>query len=106
MKVLLLGDRFMTNEVLEAAIRRVFDGCGVKMEFTYLSDNWPVDPVEKNDEVCEYCGDETAILPLIRDADILMTHTGCITSRVIAAAQKLRVIGVGRGGPVNINMAA
>ena len=106
MKALLLGDRFMTNEVLTECFKAVFKDYPEPIEITYHSDNWPVEPVEKNEEVCEYCGDDAEIAGLIKDVDILLTHTGCITRRVIDAAEKLKVIGIGRGGPVNINVNA
>lgn len=106
MKALILGDRFMTNEVLTECFKAAFKDYPEEIEIVYHSDNWPLDPVERNDEVCEYCGDDAEIIGLIRDVDILLTHTGCITRRVIEAAEKLKVIGVGRGGPVNINVKA
>lgn len=106
MKALILGDHFMTNEVLTECFEKVFHDYPEKIDRIYHSDNWPVEPVEKNDEVCEYCGSDLEIVEKIKDVDILLTHTGCITRRVIAAAENLKVIGVGRGGPVNINVAA
>ncbi|HWQ78642.1 MAG TPA: 2-hydroxyacid dehydrogenase [Anaerovoracaceae bacterium] len=96
----------MTNEVLTECFEAAFKDYPEKIEIAYHSDNWPVEPVEKNEEVCEYCGDDAEIIDLIKDADILLTHTGCITRRVIDAAEKLKVIGVGRGGPVNVNVNA
>ncbi|HVI42800.1 MAG TPA: 2-hydroxyacid dehydrogenase, partial [Anaerovoracaceae bacterium] len=106
MKALLLGDRFMTNEVLTECFEAAFKDYPEKIEIVYHSDNWPVEPVDRNEEICEFCGDDTEIINLIKDVDILLTHTGCITRRVIDAAERLKVIGVGRGGPVNINVKA
>lgn len=106
MKVLLLGDRFITNQVLEAAFKNAFKDYNEEMQYVYLTDNWPVEPISANDEVREYCGNYEDIIPLIKDADILLTHTGCITKKVIDAAEKLKVIGAARGGPVNINIEA
>jgi D-3-phosphoglycerate dehydrogenase len=106
MKALLLGDRFMTNEVLTECFKAAFKDYPEPIEIIYHSDDWPVEPVKRNEEVCEFCGDDAEITGLIRDADILLTHTGCITRRVIEAAEKLKVIGVGRGSTVNINVNA
>lgn len=106
MKVLLLGDRFITNEILEKEFVDIFKTYDNQIEFIYHSDNWPVEPVERNDEVSEYCGDDNLIVPLIKDVDLLITHTGCITKKVIYAASKLKAIGACRGGPVNINAEA
>lgn len=96
----------MTNEVLTRCFLDTFKDYPERIEIIYHSDNWPLEPVQKNDEVSEYCGDDSEIVDLIIDADILLTHTACITKRVIDAAEKLKVIGVGRGGPVNINIKA
>ena len=97
MKALILGDQFMTNEVLTECFERAVKDYPEKIELIYHSDNWPVEPVEKNEEVCEYCGDDAEIITLIKDVDILLTHTGCITSRVINAAEKIEG-GRGRKG--------
>lgn len=106
MKVLLLGDRFMTNEVLADAFNQATSDLDIDFEFVHLTDGWPVEPLQVNDEVREFCGDDDEIVPVIADCDVLLTHTGCITRKVIDAAPNLKVIGVGRGGPVNINVDA
>ena len=108
MNVLLLGDRFITVDTLEDVFLDVFRNVtgyvGEDFSFRSFTDNWPVDPVEHNDEVSEFCGSDDDIVPLMGDVDILITHTGCITKKVLDAAPKLRVIGAVRGGPVNINV--
>ena len=106
MKVLAMGDRFMTNEVLTEAFTEATKDLGIDFDIVYLEDQWPVEPLLANDEVREYCGSDDEIVPVIADCEVLLTHTGCITRKVIEAAPNLRVIGVGRGGPVNINVDA
>lgn len=106
MKVLLMGDRFMTNEVLTEAFTTATQDLGIDFEVVYLEDQWPVEPLSVNDEVREFCGSDDEIVPVIADCEVLLTHTGCITRKVIEAAPNLKVIGVGRGGPVNINVDA
>lgn len=106
MKALILGDLFITNELLKDALERAFHGTGFVFECDFRTDNWPVKPVEQNEEVREYCGTDEDLVPLVKDADIILTHTACITRRVIQAANRLKVIGAARGGPVNINVRA
>jgi D-3-phosphoglycerate dehydrogenase len=101
-----MGDRFMTNEVLTEAFRDATEHLDLEFELVYLSDGWPVEPMKFNDEVREYCGTDDEIVPVIADCEVFLTHTGCITRKVIEAAPRLKVIGVGRGGPTNINLAA
>jgi len=60
----------------------------------------------KTDEVSEFVGDEDAVQEVVGETEIILTHTAPITSKVIHAAPKLRIVGAARGGPVNINWAA
>lgn len=96
----------MTNEILKEAVETVFGDESNEFEYVTHTGNWPVEPIDKNDEVCEFCGCDSDLVPLVKDVDVILTHTGCITKAVIDAAKKLKVLGVGRGGPVNINVAA
>lgn len=106
MKVLIIGDKFITNEVFLECFKKIFKNYPGEFEFRFHSTNWPLEPLKKNSEVAEFTGDDSEIIDLIKDAEILLTHTGCITKRVISAAGRLKVVGVGRGGPVNINIKA
>ncbi len=106
MKALILGDRFITNELLKKALEEAFCGTGIRFTYDFRANEWPLKPVEQNDEVREYCGPDDDLIPLVRDADIILTHTACITRRVIEASNRLKVIGAARGGPVNINVSA
>ncbi|MDR1917045.1 MAG: 2-hydroxyacid dehydrogenase [Synergistaceae bacterium] len=105
MKVLLLGDRFITNEIFLSALENRFKGSGVNFEYSRHQLQWPVVPMESNEEVAEFSGTDTEIIPMLRDAEVVLTHTGCFTKRAIDGAPKLKVIALGRGGPVNVNTA-
>jgi D-3-phosphoglycerate dehydrogenase len=106
MKVLVHGDLFIINEVLQTALEKAFRGSGITFEYEFLTDDWPVEPVKETAEVREFAGSEDAIIPKVGDVEILATHTAPITKRVIDAAGKLKAIGAARGGPVNINVKA
>lgn len=106
MRVLVLGDRFMTNEILQEAMDQRFQDSGMDLSYIYHTDNWPVEPLKVSEEVSEYCGSDDDIVPLVGDAEVILTHTAPITKKVIAAAKKLKVIALGRGGPVNVNKLA
>jgi D-3-phosphoglycerate dehydrogenase len=60
----------------------------------------------KTDEISEFVGDEDAVQEVVGETEIILTHTAPITSKVIKAAPKLKIVGAARGGPVNINWAA
>ena len=106
MKVAILGDLFVTNEVLEKTFTDVFKDTGLSFEYVYQTDTWPATPVMETEEVREFVGDENEVLKIIDDVEVLLTHTAPITRKVIEAARKLRVVGAARGGPVNINWKA
>ncbi len=106
MKVLLLGDRFITNEIWKEALEKRFSGSNVTFSYTQHQLQWPVVPMESNDEVSEFSGTAEELLPLVADAEVILTHTGCITKAVLDSAPNLKVIALGRGGPVNVNTAA
>jgi D-3-phosphoglycerate dehydrogenase len=106
MKLLVLGDLFITNAVLKSAMQQAFDGSDVRLEFDFLTDRWPIEPVQKTEEVREFVGSEDEVAAKIGDAEVAVTHTAPITEKVLAAAGNLKLVGAARGGPVNINWDA
>jgi D-3-phosphoglycerate dehydrogenase len=106
MKTLLLGDRFITNDILRAALERRFEGSGIVFEYSSHQLQWPVAPMESNDEVSEFSGSDEEIIPFLKDVEIVLTHTGCFTRKAIDSAPSLKAIALGRGGPVNVNAGA
>jgi D-3-phosphoglycerate dehydrogenase len=106
MKVAILGDRFITNEVLQTALEEAFEGSDIDFEYVYLTDDWPIEPVQQNEEVREFVGDDDEVAARVVEAEIILTHTAPITQKVVDAAKKLKVIAAARGGPVNINWKA
>lgn len=106
MKIAILGDLFLTNEVLEGALRKPFKDSDITFECVYQTDQWPVAPVMATDEVREFVGDEDEVIKVIGDVEMAITHTAPLTQKVIDAAPRLRVVGAARGGPVNINWKA
>ncbi|MFT4216023.1 MAG: 2-hydroxyacid dehydrogenase [Micropruina sp.] len=103
MKILVAGDRFILPEILlEALARHVPDA-----ETTIVKGNWPVTPFADIAEVHEAEGDEDALIRALEGCEIAFVHAPPFTEKVIAAvAPTLKLITVGRGGPVNINLDA
>jgi D-3-phosphoglycerate dehydrogenase len=102
MKVSVLGDLFVTNEVLQGSLEEAFAGTDYRFEYNYLTDTWQVSPVMKTGEISEFVGNEEDVLEVVGETEIILTHTAPITARVVAAAPKLKIVGAARGGPVNI----
>jgi D-3-phosphoglycerate dehydrogenase len=71
-----------------------------------MQSDWPDQPFGPVDGVREASGDPAAVARLAADADVLLTHLGPVTARVFAEARRLRVVGVTRGGPVNVDLDA
>jgi D-3-phosphoglycerate dehydrogenase len=91
---------------LQTEFERAFADAGLIFEYTYLTDNWPLTPVMKTDEVSEFVGDEDEVIKAVGEVEIILTHTAPITSKVLAAAPELKIVGAARGGPVNISKQA
>lgn len=106
MKVAVLNDLFITDEVLLSAFQEAFKDSGIEFEYVFLQDDWPVVPVQETDEIREFVGDEIQTAKIVKDVDLIITHTAPISSMVIESARNLKLVGAARGGPVNINWDA
>lgn len=104
----IIGDGFMQPRLFEAALKaRMPDR---DLRFRLLELDWPLrvkstkyDPTLP---VGEFVGRPEDYFGFLSDLDILVTHLAPITAQSLDHAQKLRLIAVSRGGPVNIEMAA
>ena len=118
-RVTVIGDNFMLPEKFISSLDRL-DG----IEFVIRQDKqpWPDEDMTHGYEPAagdesqpglselaglkEYFGTPEDVIPLIEDAEIYIGHLAPITQSVIDAAPDLKLIGVSRGGPVNIDLAA
>jgi D-3-phosphoglycerate dehydrogenase len=112
-RVTVIGDNFMLPEAFVGALNRLD---GLTFDITEAHQDWPdVDmthgyegrngPSELAD-LKEYFGTPEEVVPLVEKADILICHLPPITQSVIDAAPDLKLIGISRGGPINIDMGA
>jgi len=106
MKVAVIGDLFVINEVLQTAFEEAFKDSGIKFDYVYETFDWPVVPIQKNDEISEFVGDPDRICEIVGDVEIILTHSAPMPKKVIDSAKALKVLGAARGGPVNINWNA
>jgi len=108
-RVLVAGDHFVRNDLLIAALRREVaerPGPAVPLEFTELTLPWPVTPFGPVGEVVEASGDEATMIEALDGVDICLTEMAPLTRKILEASPRLRLFGVGRGGPVNANLEA
>jgi D-3-phosphoglycerate dehydrogenase / 2-oxoglutarate reductase len=97
------GDEFISADLLARALAEA----GVDAEFRTIDSRWPTEPFAAFGGVREAAGDPVRLAELVRGADALVTHLAPLTAEVLAAGSgSLRVVGVTRGGPVNVDVAA
>jgi D-3-phosphoglycerate dehydrogenase len=100
-RVLCAGDRFISARLLADAAAAAFPTEPVLHESA-----WPDQPFREVDGVREAAGDPAELAALVPGAEALLTHLAPVTEAVLSAATGLRVVGVTRGGPVNVDLAA
>lgn len=102
-RVVCAGDQFISASLLAGALKQA----GVVGELVEIDSAWPTEPFGEVDGVREAAGDPARLAELAVGADALVTHLAPITAGVIAAGHgSLRVVGVTRGGPVNVDLDA
>lgn len=100
-RVLCAGDRFISARMLaDAAAAAIGDADPVPYESA-----WPDEPFRDVDGVREAAGQPNRLGELAAAADVLLTHLAPVTADVLRAGSGLRVVGVTRGGPVNVDLA-
>jgi len=108
LKIAAIGDQFITSAVFEAAIRKHIN---TPADVIARDLDWPEVPFFAHDgpagtEIKEYSGNPADIEEMLAQADALVTHLAPVTRDLLAAAPKLKFVGVPRGGPTNINVEA
>ncbi len=108
-RVTVIGDNFMLPEKFIESLDRIPDRTFV---FRQETQAWPdADMTHGYDGdgeagLKEFFGRPEDVIPLIEDAEIYIGHLAPITEAVLDAAPDLKIIGVSRGGPVNIDLDA
>ncbi|GAB3964601.1 2-hydroxyacid dehydrogenase [Actinoallomurus acanthiterrae] len=102
-RLLAAGDHFVLNRLLIDAVRA---RAPRELEFAEITLDWPLVPFGRVAEVDEASGTEEQLIEALGDAEICLTQMAPLTRRVIEACPRLKLIGIGRGGPVNANLEA
>lgn len=104
----IIGDGFMQPRFFEEAIRNKLSGR--PLEFRSQMLDWPLRlKTTKSDPmipVQEFVGRPEDYFGFIADLDILVTHLAPLVEASFEHAPKLRLVGVSRGGPVNVELGA
>jgi D-3-phosphoglycerate dehydrogenase len=102
MKFLVVGDGFVKSFLFIDVFRKYFPDA----EFVEHEVPWPNEPFYDTDEVKECSGTPDELMPLVKDADVLVVDTAPVTEALLQAASKLKAVACTRGGPVNVNIKA
>jgi D-3-phosphoglycerate dehydrogenase len=107
MKILIAGDDFTPALMFKEEIEKKLAPLGKDLEFEFFDIEIDEKSVVKGlPGIKEYFGTPQEIIDKIHSVEILVITFAPITEEVLDAADKLRVIGCGRGGPVNVNVGA
>ncbi len=118
--IAIMGDHFMTTEAFVTALKAVgFAGNRLRtytlpwpdqpMEHGYQQNFTAASPYPNMADLREYLGDPAEVLKFIDNAEVFITQLAPMPAKLIHELQargKLKLIGVARGGPVNIAMDA
>ncbi len=101
-RILISGDNFVTIGVLIDAVTRHCPD----LEQRTLHNAWPLEPMEDIGTVHEAQGDADALIAALQGCELAISHTQPFTDRVFDACPDLRMVTIGRGGPLNVDVDA
>ena len=105
MKILAVGDSFVPTRLFEIGLADLMDEHQVRcIQLDMDAPFVPSTPSERS--IGEYAGNPQQLVDALEDDEILLVHGAPVTDVVLDASPGLRVVGVARGGPVNIDLAA
>ncbi len=105
MKILAVGDSFVPVRLFEIGLAGLAKAHQIRyiqidMDAPFL----PTSPSER--AIREYAGNPQQLVDALEDAEVLLVHGAPITDTVLDASPQLKIVGIARGGPVNVDLAA
>lgn len=104
-KILSAGDHFVRPSHFIDAIRAAAPR-SAELDFTELTLPWPVEPFGPIENVVEASGSVDKLIAGLVGVEIAVTQMAPFSARVFDHCPDLRLIGVCRGGPVNVDIDA
>ena len=103
MKILAVGDSFVPVRLFEIGLASLMAEHTVR--FIELDMDGPFVPTTPSEcSIREYAGNPQQLVDALDGEDILLVHAAPVTDAVLNASPELKVVGVARGGPVNIDL--
>lgn len=106
LRIAVVGDRFITPEIVCQLIGEVVEPVVGKCDVRALQLEWPDHTPVADDELHEYVGDPAMIAEFARDAHVVVTQVAPLSRRLIEQSPNLEMLAPARGGPVSVNVQA
>lgn len=104
-KILAVGDSFVPTYMFETALTAF--KAEQQIRFIQLDMDAPFVPATPSERaIKEFAGNPQQLVDAIDGEDILLVHGAPVTDAVLEASPRLKIVGVARGGPVNVDLAA
>ena len=103
--ILSAGDHFVRPSQFTAALTSAI-GDDRRLDITELLLPWPIEPFGSVENVLEASGTVDDLIGALYGVEIAVTQMAPFSARVFDACPDLRLIGVCRGGPVNVDLDA
>ncbi len=105
MRILAVGDSFVPTHLFEIGLKDILPE--QQMRFIQLDMDAPFVPTTPSERaIKEYAGNPQQLVEALDGVDILLVHGAPVTGAVLDVSPTLKVVGVARGGPVNVDLAA
>lgn len=105
MKILAVGDSFVPTHLFEMGLAELAAEHQIRLiQLDMAAPFVPTTPSER--AIIEYAGNPQQLVDALDDEEILLVHGAPVTDAVLDASPNLRVVGVARGGPVNVDLTA
>jgi D-3-phosphoglycerate dehydrogenase len=102
MRIAVVGSGFITPAIFKEELTRELG----EYEVQELLLPWPGVTRRRDDEIQEYVGGFDEVIETARHASALVTDLAPVNEYILAQLPDLKMIGVARGGPVNVNVEA
>lgn len=103
--ILAAGDQFVVPSLFTTAITDAVQGRH-DLQFSELTLPWPLEPFGRVGSVDEASGTVAGLISSLSGVSIAVTQMAPFTAEVFDASPELRLVGVCRGGPVNVDLDA
>jgi len=105
LKILAVGDSFVPTRLFETGLASL--AAEHQIRFIQLDMDAPFVPMTPSERAIKECaGNPQQLVNALDGEEILLVHGAPVTDAVLDASPNLKLVGVARGGPVNVDLAA